>query len=182
MARHLFFLPGKFLQWRTPDGNAIGRIISVLETTVSVSRWVKVQQQSFMDTYILPPLIQDAHMMDIIARLSISSPTFVPHADDFSSCRVRYIYGMRYVFCTKEQVNLSLPLQSLSVILYDAFLGLLSELQGVLNNQRQYQEAFSSFNMNASIITWEYLVEKLQIPVEEKDKVCTFLVSSGKDL
>jgi hypothetical protein len=131
-----------------------------------------------MDTYLLP----HAHVMDIIARPSIVSLIFVHHENDFSSFRVRYMYGMRDVFCTKEQVNLLLPPQSLSVILHDAFFGFVSELQRVLNNQRQNQEAFSSFSMNASIITWDYLVEKLQIPVEEKAKICTFLVSSGKDL
>jgi hypothetical protein len=108
-----------------------------------------------MDTYLLPPLIQDAHVMDIIARPYISTLIFAHQADDFSSYRVRYIYGMSDVFCTTEQVNLRLPPQSLSVILYDAFLLFISELQRVLNNQRQNQEAFFSFSMNASVITWD---------------------------
>ncbi len=58
----------------------------------------------------------------------------------------------------------------------------MSELQRVLNNRRENQEAFSSFSLSISSITWQYLIEKLQIPEVVRDRVCTFSVLLGKDL
>jgi hypothetical protein len=76
-------------------------------------------------------------------------------------------------------VNLWLPAQSSSVILYDSIMSLVGELQSLLNNQREHQEVFSSFNQYISILTWQYLVEKLCVPMVIKERVVSFLVPSG---
>jgi len=58
-------------------------------------------------------------------------------------------------------------------------MSLVGELQSLLDNQREHQEVFSSFNQYISILTWQYLVKKLCVPMLIKERVASFLVPSG---
>jgi len=154
----------------------------VSEANVTVSHWAIDNAGHTIETYNLPSVIRDEHIIDTIPRLSLSSLVFVHHADDFRSYKKKFVYGMEDVFSTRDDVNLWLPAQSLSVILYESIMSLYGELQRVLNHRREHQEVFSSFSQYISILTWYYLIEKLRLPIIIKKKVVTYLVPSERDL
>jgi hypothetical protein len=70
---------------------------------------------------------------------------------------------MQDVFCTRDPVNLRYPPQSLSTIIFDGILWIVSELNHLLSNRRQSQD-------------------KSQIPVVQKGKTYTFSILMGRDL
>ncbi len=52
----------------------------------------------------------------------------------------------------------------------------------MLCNKRENQEAFSSFAVDISSIMWQYIVQKMNVDVATKEKVCTYSVPCGEDL
>jgi len=80
--------------------------------------------------------------------------------------------------------NILMPVthQSVSYIISDSITWISSELQRVLNNRREHQEVFSSFTLQLSCLTWNYLVESLKVPEHVKTKVVTFSMMYNKDL
>jgi len=180
--RYLIFLPGEFVRWEIPNGSALGRILSIDEASISVSRWAVDGEAHTMRDFFLPPLIYDEHIVDVIPKPALSSLIFVHHAEDFLSFKNRYVFGMQDVFCTREPVNLRYPPQSLSTIIFDGILWIVSELNRLLSNRRQSQDLFASFSGSSSVLIWEYLQEKLQIPVVQKGKTYTFSITMGRDL
>jgi hypothetical protein len=59
---YFIFSPGEFVKWKLQSGDAcIGRILSVMQTTLSVSRWEIVPNaDGDMETFDVPPVIADA--------------------------------------------------------------------------------------------------------------------------
>ncbi len=180
--RQFQFMPGEFVRWQIPNGSAFGRILSVNDASVSVSRWAVDDGAATMADYFIPPVISDQRTVDVIPLPALSSLIFVHHVDDYSSFKTKYVFGMQDVYCTREPVLLWFPPQSLSAIIFDGISWLLSELHRVLSNRRQSQDMFSSFSISTSVLLWEYLKEKFHIPVVLKEKTYTFCVSNGRDL
>jgi len=152
------------------------------EASISVSRWAVDGTAATRRDFFIPPLIYDEHIVDVIPKLALSSLIFVYHAEDFLSFKNRYVFGMQDVFCTREPVNLRYPPQSLSTIIFDGILWIVSELNCFLSNRRQSQDLFASFSGSSSVLIWDYLQKKLQIPVIQKGKTYTFSILTGRDL
>jgi hypothetical protein len=153
---YLMFLPGEFICCQSKCGTSfIGRIVSVSEANVTVSCWAIDNVGHAIETYNLPLVICNEHIIDTIPRPSLSSLVFVHHADDFMSFKKKFVNGMEDVFCTRDDVNLWLPAQSLSVILYESITSLVGELQRVLNDHREHQGILSSFSQYISILMWQ---------------------------
>jgi RNAse (barnase) inhibitor barstar len=161
----------------------LGRIVSVDEASISVSRLMMGADANTMRDFFLPPLIYDESFIDITPKPSLSSLIIiVHHEEDFLSFKARYVFGMQDVFCTREPVNLRYPPQSLNTIIFDGISWLVSELHRVLSSRRQIQEKFASYSVCSLVLLWDYLKEKLEIPVVTEGKTYTFSVSMGRDL
>jgi hypothetical protein len=96
---YLVFLPGELIRWQSSCGTAfLGRFISVYEANVRVSRWVIDNTGTVTESYHLPVMILDEHIIDTIPRPSLSSLVFVHHADDFINFKVKFIHGWQMYF------------------------------------------------------------------------------------
>ncbi len=157
-------------------------MLSVDEASISVSHWAMDGEATTMRDFFLPPLIYDEHIVNVIPKPTLSSLIIVHHEEDFLSFKARYVFGMQDVFCTREPVNLRYPPQSLNTIIFDGISWLVSELHRVLSSRRQIQEKFASYSVCSLVLLWDYLKEKLEIPVVTEGKTYTFSVSMGRDL
>jgi hypothetical protein len=175
---HFIILLREFVQWEVPNGSVLGRIVSVDEASLSVSRLMMGADATTMRDFFLPPFIYDENFVDITPKPSLSSLIIVHHEEDFLLFKTRYVFGMQDVFCTREPVNLR---YLLSTIIFDGISWLISELHRVLS-KRQIQEKFASFSVCSLVLLWDYLKEKLEIPVVTEGKTYTFSVSMGRDL
>ena len=179
-----FFLPGEFVQWNLPCGDVcIGRIHSVAHMTLSVSRWnVAADVEDYMQAYNLPPAIVDTQVVHVIQKPSLSSVIYVFNSSDLSQFKVRYVYGLQHLYRIREAYDVTVPPQSLSCIIFMSLTKISLELQRVLCNRRENQESFSSFSVDISSITWQYIVQHINGIVVAKEKVCTYSVPGGADL
>jgi hypothetical protein len=178
-----YFLPGEFIQWKLPYGDVcIGRILSVAHTTLSVSRWNNVPNDGETEDFNLPPVLADTQVVHVIRKPKISSAVYVFNSPDISSFKVRYVYGMQHMYRTEDQYDLNVPPQSLRCIIFNCLTKISQELQRVLCNRRENQEMCSSFSVDISSLTWQYIVENLNVDVASKEKVCTYSVPCGQDL
>ncbi len=114
------FFPGEFFHWETPClASYIGRIVTFSQNTLSVSQWDVVPPSAdVMDSFCLPPILVDSGQLHVIPTPSMFSLVFVFNKEDFSTFKIRYIHGMRDVFCTMVPYRLYISLQSLSNIIF----------------------------------------------------------------
>jgi len=154
-------------------------MLSVDEASISVSHWAMDGEATTMRDFFLPPLIYDEHIVNVIPKPTLSSLIIVHHAEDFLSFKSRYVFGMQYVFCTREPVNLRYPPQSLSTIIFDGILWMLSELNHLLSNRRQSQDMFFH---KFFCLTLGLPAREVANPVVHKGKTYIFSVSMGRDL
>jgi hypothetical protein len=154
----------------------------VSHTTLSVSRWNVYLEEGAMETFNLPPAIVVTRVVHVIPKPAISSAVYVFTSSEISSFKVRYVYGMQHMYRTREAYDLGVPPQSLSCIVFNSLTKISQELQRMLCNKRENQEAFSSFAVDISSIMWQYIVQKMNVDVATKEKVCTYSVPCGEDL
>jgi hypothetical protein len=179
-----FFSPGEFVKWNLQSGDAcIGRVLSVTQTTLSVSRWeILPVADGVMEAYDLPPVLNDAREIHIIPIPLISSLVFVFKESEILSYDIHYVSGMQHIYCTSNHYDLRLNPQSLTSIIFCSLTKISLELQRVLSNRRENQEVFSSFTLEISNLTWQFIKGNLNVCVAERNKVFTHSVPSGKDL
>jgi len=107
--------------------------------------------------------------------------SFFLNVSEISNFKVRFGFGMVPMY-SKQNILMPVTHQSVSYIISDSITWISSELQRVLNNRREHQEVFSSFTLQLSCLTWNYLVESLKVPEHVKTKVVTFSMMYNKDL
>ena len=185
MANFFFtFQPGEFVQVLLPCGSSrVGQIHSVTNINLSVSWWSPDIEEECVNAtdLLLPARLSDTREQDIIPIPSISSVAFVFNLSDLSDFKVRFSFGMVSILCSRSFLT-PITHQSVSFIIIDSITWISSELQRVLNNRREHQEVFSSFTLQLSCLTWNYLVESLKVPEHVKTKVVTFSMMYNKDL
>ena len=154
-------------------------MLSVDEASISVSHWAMDGEATTMRDFFLPPLIYDEHIVNVIPKPTLSSLIIVHHAEDFLSFKSRYVFGMQDVFCTREPVNLRYPPQSLSTIIFDGILWIVSELNRLLSNRRQSQDLFASFSRKFFCLNLGVPAREVANPCHTKRKNLHFFYHNG---
>jgi hypothetical protein len=120
---HMFysFNPGEFVRYISPAGDAhIGRILSVSQHTVTVQRWLPDPARRQMDSVLLPSCYLESAEHQVIPMPSLSSLVYMVQARDISNFKVRFVYGMTHIICTRRQdVVFHHVQQSLTFIIFE---------------------------------------------------------------
>jgi hypothetical protein len=129
------FNPGEFVQYLSSCGNnEIGQILSVSYHNLTVKIWALDAENQLYDIF-LPPRYVEATDTLIIPIPQLSSLMFMARATDVSEYKVRYVYGMTKVICTRHtNVLFNYPYQSLTSIIFEGISHISIELQRVLSN------------------------------------------------
>jgi hypothetical protein len=160
------FQLGEFVEVTLPNGvNRIGRIHNIGRDSVSLCWWIDAPiVRDDPQLFFLPRHLVATGEQDVIPLPTIGSVVFVFNTIDLSTYKVRFVHGMKNVFCTNIQLY-KCSCQSVTHKIFECISQILMELQRVLSNRRATQFVFSSVNLQISHLAWSYLVEKLGLEV-----------------
>jgi hypothetical protein len=133
-------------------------------------------------SFLLPPCVVPTSETDVVPKPQISSLVFVFYYCHISSFKFRYVCGMKIMFVTVRPLNLQLPCQSVSYIVFDCISRISTELQRIMSNRRGNQSTCSSSTVQISHLAWVYLLQKLDVIPTSHHKVCTTSSMRTNDL
>jgi hypothetical protein len=103
-AIHLFysFNPGEFVRYNSPAGDDnIGQFLTLSQHAVTVQRWLPDPTYEIASIHLPSCFIESAEHQ-VIPMPNQSSLVHMVKASDVSDFRIRFVYGMGNIICTRR--------------------------------------------------------------------------------
>jgi len=174
----------EFILVSLPNGShRLGRIYGVSNDTLSVFWWAKDDTHvADCNSFWLPLRYSPTSEHDVIPLPNIGSLVFVFNADEILNLKVRFVYGMKNLLCSRFDLQNHYSFQSASYIVFDGVTRMSKELQSILSNRKAQRNVMTSAAVPLSRLCWDYLVYQFEIPVHCKEKVSTDATMRSNDL